>query len=407
MCFAYNHSVCPPDLFAEALTALARGHIDSAQQWTQSKSSSLPPNEESAEAAAAAAIASIDFPPESRGSGPFPFIQFDASIGKWIVTAEAKQMLSETAASHVDSDMPLKIISAVGGVGKGKSYLLNRLAGYQDGFVVHDEAQSNVSHELSAWILPPWEGRNDALLLLDTAGMFNGNRRNKKLDEQLFFLASFLSSILIYNTAGGIDEPSLLDIGIAARMAKLANLNGKNSAEITTDSNCAQLVWLLRDFSVNLGKYGGRIEAYLERSLELVEDDSMDNRITLTNMARSLIKTLFPDVSCMTVCRPIISKEQLKHIDKMPFAELPLDFQLDVAGIVDAIRDAAAPKYFARPVTENEESSPKRIKSSPKHILYFAEGLCELLNSNSLDISELWDKVDTRIGSDACKYVYL
>jgi hypothetical protein len=366
---------------------------------------SLQPNEDSV--ASAAAAAPTDLPTESRGSGPFSFVQFDASIGKWIVTPEARQMMSETAASHVDSETPLKIISVVGGVGKGKSYILNRLAGYQDGFAVHEDAQSNITHELSAWILPPWEGRDDALLLLDTAGMFNGSRRNKKLDEQLFFLSSFLSSILIYNTAGSIDETSLLDIGSAARLAKLTNLNGKNRAEITTDSNCAQLVWLLRDFNVNLGKFGGKIETYLERSLELVEDDMLDNRITLTNAARSLIKTLFPDVSCMTVCRPIISKEQLKRIEKMSFADLPLDFQLDVAGVVDAIRDAAAPKYFARPVAESEESSTKRIKSSPKQILYFAEGLCELLNANSLDIAELWDKVDTKIGTDACKYVYL
>jgi hypothetical protein len=36
--------------------------------------------------------------------------------------------------------------------------------------------------------------------------MFDTRRRNKKLDEQLFLCTAVLSSLMVYNTTGSVDE---------------------------------------------------------------------------------------------------------------------------------------------------------------------------------------------------------
>lgn len=99
---------------------------------------------------------------------PFPLLSFCHETGKWSISENAASIMAtitERANSDPNLARPLRVIGAVGGIRKGKSYFLNRVAGRQTGFGVGDDATPSCTEGVWAWFLPETN-----IVLLDTAG---------------------------------------------------------------------------------------------------------------------------------------------------------------------------------------------------------------------------------------------
>jgi hypothetical protein len=110
---------------------------------------------------------------------PFALMSCCHETGKWSMAAGAASMVADIteriAQGHSQgqgqgqgqgqSPRPLRVIGAVGGIRKGKSYFLNRVAGRQSGFGVGDDATPTCTEGIWVWFLPDMH-----TVLLDTAG---------------------------------------------------------------------------------------------------------------------------------------------------------------------------------------------------------------------------------------------
>ena len=84
--------------------------------------------------------------------------------------------------------------------------------------------------------------------------------RDGTTDIKIFAVSLLLSTILVYNNFGLIDEQALKNLSLVVRMIELIKVSKKDS---TTKSKRAlyqelskyfpYFIWSLRDFSLNLG----------------------------------------------------------------------------------------------------------------------------------------------------------
>ncbi|XP_060581783.1 guanylate-binding protein 5-like isoform X2 [Ruditapes philippinarum] len=108
---------------------------------------------------------------------------------------------------------PLNIVSIVGTLRTGKSFLLNKLATYG---AVSKEACFEIGHTTDAvtkgiWVMcrPHPTQENQVLVLLDTEGIDDPDKVDIEDDKNLFILATLLSNTLVYNTRGNFDKTTI------------------------------------------------------------------------------------------------------------------------------------------------------------------------------------------------------
>uniref|UniRef100_A0A8C8RKY8 GB1/RHD3-type G domain-containing protein n=1 Tax=Pelusios castaneus TaxID=367368 RepID=A0A8C8RKY8_9SAUR len=102
-------------------------------------------------------------------------------------------------------DQPVVVVAVAGLYRTGKSYLLNRLAGRRAGFSLGSTVESHTKG-IWMWCVPHPCQAGHTLVLLDTEGLGDVEKGNPKNDAWIFALAVLLSSTLVYNSKGTIDQ---------------------------------------------------------------------------------------------------------------------------------------------------------------------------------------------------------
>ncbi|NXT01081.1 GBP2 protein, partial [Jacana jacana] len=105
---------------------------------------------------------------------------------------------------------------------------------------------------------------------------FQGDTKN---DTWIFVLTVLLSSTLIYNSRGSIDQQALDQLHYVMKLTEQVKLKAApgQSEDEQADSQIApffpSLVWTVRDFTLQLEVDGKEIseDEYLERALKLKE----------------------------------------------------------------------------------------------------------------------------------------
>jgi len=110
---------------------------------------------------------------------------------------------------------------------------------------------------------------------------------------KLFALTVLLSSFLIFNQVGVIDEAAIQNLSVVTQLAKNVQVGG-DGGEIA--QHMPQFLWLLRDFTLELGvneETGEPVttQEYLENCLK--EQESLSQKVKEKNRLRALIKTYF------------------------------------------------------------------------------------------------------------------
>ena len=109
----------------------------------------------------------------------------------------------------------------------GKSFLLNRLLGRQDGFEIGSTVQS-CTKGLWIWGRPIRVSEDMHAILIDTEGLGSCNR-DQVIDIKIFSLAVLLSSYFIFNCMNAIDENALEALSLVCNLSKHIHINSKPS----------------------------------------------------------------------------------------------------------------------------------------------------------------------------------
>eukprot|EP00076_Gallus_gallus_P036792 XP_025002330.1 guanylate-binding protein 2-like isoform X2 [Gallus gallus] len=117
------------------------------------------------------------------------------------VRQEALQVLANIT-------QPVVVVAITRLYRSGKSYLMNRLAGQRTGFSLGSNVQGQTKG-IWMWCMPHPRQPGHTLVLLDTEGLGDVDKGDTKNDTWIFVLAVLLSSTLIYNSKGTIDQQAL------------------------------------------------------------------------------------------------------------------------------------------------------------------------------------------------------
>ena len=280
---------------------------------------------------------------------PIQFITIDNN-GMCQLTKESEQLISK-----INSNVAVICIAGI--YRSGKSYLLNRLLGRQDGFEIGPTIAS-CTKGLWIWGEPiKIKNSNTEVLIIDTEGLASAfEDRNESIDMVIFCLSLLLSSLFIYNSMKNIDESAIENLALVLNFAKKIQSKFKEVGNYV--SNFPSFMWVLRDFALELiDEKGNAItpKQYLENALR---EENMNNtslsslnqgvieEINKKNDIRKTLKLFFTERECYTLIRPVNEEKKLKLIDKLPTEELRPEFLEQMNTLVTKVFDYVKPKQI-------------------------------------------------------------
>ncbi|XP_038870381.1 guanylate-binding protein 1-like [Salvelinus namaycush] len=222
------------------------------------------------------------------------------------------------------------VVAVVGLYRTGKSYLMNKLAQKRSGFALGATIQSKTKG-IWMWCVPHPEKTDHTLVLLVTEGLGDVEKGDSKNDAWIFSLAILLSSTLVYNSQGTINNDAVEKLQYVNELTEMIKV--KSSTDDEEEGEGTQFkqffpnfVWTVRDFTLQLEIDGREItpDRYLENSLQLKTGTS--KKINDYNLPRECIWNFFPSRKCFVFPSPT-TPDNMHRLDSMDEAELSESFR--------------------------------------------------------------------------------
>uniref|UniRef100_A0A8C1V7X4 Guanylate binding protein 1 n=1 Tax=Cyprinus carpio TaxID=7962 RepID=A0A8C1V7X4_CYPCA len=249
--------------------------------------------------------------------------------GKLRVRKEAKDILDGITE-------PVVVVSVVGLYRTGKSYLMNRLAGQQSGFALGSTIESKTKG-IWMWCVPHPNKKGHTLVLLDTEGLGDVAKGDSKNDGWIFCLAVLLSSTLVYNSRGTIDNTAVEKLHYVVELTEQIKIRSTEAPdeEEGEDSEFVRFfpsfIWVVRDFTLELEIEGKKVtdNDYLEFALNLRKGVSKKTRDY--NLPRECIRRYFPSRKCFVFPFPVTCHKNMTRLEILQDQDLAQQF-LEVTG---------------------------------------------------------------------------
>nr|XP_055045673.1 guanylate-binding protein 1-like isoform X1 [Misgurnus anguillicaudatus] len=242
------------------------------------------------------------------------------SDGKLCVQQSALQILQKI-------EQPVVVVAVVGLYRTGKSYLMNRLAGKPAGFALGSTIESKTKG-IWMWCVPHPTEKETTLVLLDTEGLGDVDKGDSKHDTNIFCLAVLLSSTLVYNSRGTIDNDAIQKLHYVTELTDCIKV--KSSNEDADDSIefvkfFPSFIWAVRDFTLELkiDDKDATENEYLEFALKLKHGTG--KKVMDYNLPRECIQKFFPSRTCFTFPFPT-APENVSRLESLNPADLSPDF---------------------------------------------------------------------------------
>jgi len=167
------------------------------------------------------------------------------------------------------------------------------------------------------------------VLVMDSEGI-GAMDEDQNHDTRIFLLATLLSSLLIYNSVGTIDEGALQNISLIVNMSKQLQVRSQGGKECDPEelkSYFPSFLWVLRDFALRLeDSHGNPIspKQYLENSL-CPQKGTSDN-VELKNRIRRVITSVFNERDCFPLIRPLEDEKSIQTLQEVPDTKLRPEF---------------------------------------------------------------------------------
>ncbi|XP_065450157.1 guanylate-binding protein 1-like [Chrysemys picta bellii] len=266
----------------------------------------------------------------------------NSPAGELQVQQEALRVLAEI-------HQPVVVVAIAGLYRTGKSYLMNKLAGKRTGFSLGSTIQSHTKG-IWMWCLPHPRRAGHTLVLLDTEGLGDVEKGDAKNDTWIFALAVLLSSTLVYNSRGTIDQQAMDQLHYVTELTERIKVKevgqggrqeGADSAEFVRFFPA--FVWAVRDFMLQLELDGREIteDEYLESALKLKTGSSEQTK--LYNLPRECIRQFFPARKCFVFVPPA-SRGKMCRLEELQEDELEPEFREQVARFCCHIWETSQPK---------------------------------------------------------------
>ncbi|XP_019353188.2 guanylate-binding protein 1 isoform X2 [Alligator mississippiensis] len=246
------------------------------------------------------------------------------------------QVNREALAQLQAGSQPVVVVAIVGLYRTGKSYLMNQLASRRTGFSLGSTIQSHTKG-IWMWCVPHPRRPGHTLVLLDTEGLGDVEKGDAKNDTWIFALAVLLSSTLVYNSLGMIDQRAMEQLHYVTELTEHIQAKAVPGASPAAGEDGAQFVrffpafvWAVRDFTLQLRLDGRDITAdeYLEHALRLKPGSG---QVAQTyNLPRLCLRHFFPTRKCFVFEQPA-HREYLHRLEELHDDQLNPGFREQVA----------------------------------------------------------------------------
>jgi hypothetical protein len=216
------------------------------------------------------------------------------------------------------------VIAVCGKYRTGKSYLLNKLFLNQEdlrGFTVGPSINPCTK---GLWLYrhcfysPSDTEKQMPIIIIDTEGL-GAYDTDENHDTKIFLLGLLMSSFLLFNSVGSIDENALTNLSLVINLGKQLQIRQGEQVE---DSDLVAkyfptFFWVLRDFALQLrDAQGNQItqKEYLEMSLK--DQKGSSDAIEKKNRIRRYVRNFFQERECFTLVRPVEEESQLQSLSK-------------------------------------------------------------------------------------------
>ncbi|XP_075687063.1 guanylate-binding protein 3-like [Rhinoderma darwinii] len=274
-------------------------------------------------------------------------------------TKDSKLAVNEEALKILTRiSQPVVVVSIVGLYRTGKSYLMNKLAGAKKGFNLGYNVQAETKG-IWMWCVPHPTKPNHTLVLLDTEGLGDVEKGDNKNDVWIFCLAVLLSSALVYNSKGTIDQDAIDKLKFVGDIAELIKVKSQDNEDEEAEfcMHFPIFIWAVRDFHLKLNVDGKPVteDEYLENALKL-RNPEKTTRDEDFNRPRKRLRMYFSNRKCFAFDQPSANKEDLQNMDNISDNKLNPEFLEQTKRFCDYVfREAGVKKVIgAIPVTGSQ-----------------------------------------------------
>lgn len=222
------------------------------------------------------------------------------------------------------------IAAIIGPARQGKSSLLNCFLRSNSFAVGH--STTGCTRGLWMCITPivlPESGAR--LILIDAEGSHDPAEGSIELDRQLSLLSVAVSSVLLINTVRVVQEDHVRQLSFDSSVARSFTARKGRG---TRPAPC--LLWVLRDFYLDLPSDVSDLDEYLERVLSKVPgcDDAME----AANGVRRALRAFFTNRECIALPSPSRATCDYSTVDFATAAGLEVEFQTAVENLFNRLQ---------------------------------------------------------------------